>query len=146
MEGLTIRVRQERDRAAIDAVMRRSPEAAGWAPEGDAGLACWVGETGVGVVGFVVARAVADEVEILNLAVDPSARRRGAGAALLAAALEHGRCAGARGAFLEVRQSNRAAIGFYERHGFVRTGLRRGYYRDPEEDALLMGLALPDPA
>jgi ribosomal-protein-alanine N-acetyltransferase len=49
---------------------------------------------------------------------------------------------GARRMELEVRISNRAAIALYERAGFVQDGRRRGYYRDPEEDAVLMGLPL----
>lgn len=144
MERLTVRLWEERDRAAIDAVTRRSPEAASWVPKGDAGFICLAAESRAGVIGFVVARAAADELEILNLAVDPSARRQGAGSALLAAALERGWHAGARRAFLEVRESNRPAKSFYERHGFATVGLRRGYYCNPEEDALLMELVLSD--
>ncbi len=146
MEGLTIRLREARDRAAMEAVLRRSPEAADWVPEGDASAACWVAETRAGVIGFLVASAAADELEILNVAVDPAARRQGAGAALLDAALEYGRRVGARRVFLEVRESNRPARDFYGRHGFVTVGLRRGYYRHPQEDALLMELALADSA
>jgi ribosomal-protein-alanine N-acetyltransferase len=64
-------------------------------------------------------------------------RGGGAAAMLLDAALERARAAGNLRAVLEVRVSNRRAIRFYEKHGFVRVGKRKGYYSDSGEDALL---------
>lgn len=144
MEGLTIRPLEKSDGAAIERIARQSPEAARWRPHSYEGLPGWVAESRAGVVGFVVARSVADEMEILNLAVDPAERRRGVGGALLDTALGCGRRDGARRAWLEVRESNRAARCFYERHGFVVAGRRRRYYSGPEEDALLMAFTLLD--
>jgi len=91
--------------------------------------------------GFVVARRAADEVEILLVAVTPAARRRGAGTALVAAALADAARAGAVAAHLEVRASNAAAIALYQRLGFVAVGRRPRYY-DATEDAVLMSRAL----
>ena len=88
------------------------------------------------LVGFLVARLVAPEIEILNLGVDPAARRRGTGTALLAEALRWGARNGAQKAFLEVRASNLAAIDFYESRGFQIAGRRTNYYSAPVEDAL----------
>jgi ribosomal-protein-alanine N-acetyltransferase len=87
--------------------------------------------------GFVLSRAVADEVEILLVVVAPAARRRGLGRALLRAALAQATVA--RTAFLEVRVSNAAAIALYEGVGFVAVGRRPRYY-DGGEDALSMRL------
>jgi [ribosomal protein S18]-alanine N-acetyltransferase len=138
MEGLTIRPLAAGDGAAIERITRSSPEAANWPAETYAELSGWVAETSAGVIGFIAARAVAGEMEVLNLAVDPVGRRSGAGRALLDAALDAGRNAGARRAYLEVRESNRAARRFYERRGFAMIGERPRYYSDPEEDAILM--------
>lgn len=144
MEGLTIRPLQRADGPAIEAITRESPEAAGWPAKSYARMAGWAAEAQAGIVGFLVTRIVADELEILNLAVDPHERRRGVGGALLDAAIEQGRRSHVRRAFLEVRESNRGAQRFYERHGFAVFGRRTRYYSDPEEDALLMTRALVD--
>ncbi len=98
----------------------------------------WDGE----VIGFIIGRQVADEAEILNLAVAPSARRRGEGGALLEAALEEFRSRGVSRAFLEVRESNETGMSFYEKRGFFKTGRRPGYYRDPVEAAIVMEMKL----
>lgn len=80
---------------------------------------------------------VADgEAELLNIAVLPEHRRRGAGAALLNAAIHRARTFGARRMWLEVRESNSTAIAFYHRHGFAGHGRRPAYYSSPAEDAL----------
>lgn len=90
------------------------------------------------VSGYLVVRWAAGEAEILNLAVDPGARRRGVAKALL----DHGFSSlvgrSVEEVFLEVRQSNRPAVELYRRHGFALVGVRRGYYRKPVEDALVL--------
>lgn len=102
-------------------------------------MAGWVGEGGAGdVAGFLVARRVASDLEILNFAVRPAARRRGVGGALLGEALAWAKGFEAQSAFLEVRLSNVAALRFYERHNFEVTGRRPRYYTAPIEDALLL--------
>ena len=89
-------------------------------------------------MGFLVGRELGDEAEVLNLAVKPGERRRGAGRELLQAALEEFRARGVSRVFLEVRESNEAAIAFYAKQGFSRMGRRPAYYRDPDEAAVLM--------
>jgi ribosomal-protein-alanine N-acetyltransferase len=90
------------------------------------------------IVGYVFARISGPEGEILDLAVRPERRRRGIAAALLAAVREALHAAGARELYLEVRQSNQAAIALYGAHGFRPVGLRPHYYRNPPEDALVL--------
>lgn len=91
---------------------------------------------------FIIGRQVADEAEILNLAVILPKRRRGEGAGLLKAALEEFRARHVSRVFLEVRESNESAIAFYAGHGFSKTGRRAGYYHDPEEAAIVMEIKL----
>ena len=84
--------------------------------------------TEAGVVGFALSRAVADEAELLLLAVSPAARRRGVGGALLRSMIAEARGRGIAKVHLEVRASN-DAIALYTSAGFVKTGERRAYYR-----------------
>ena len=97
---------------------------------------------GVGVLGYVVAWFVADEGEIANLAVSPSARGMGVGRALLDAALEAAARRGVGAVYLEVRDSNERARRLYESRGFEEVGRRRGYYRRPVEDAIVLRRSL----
>jgi ribosomal-protein-alanine N-acetyltransferase len=90
------------------------------------------------VVGFCSFWRVLDELHINNLAVHPSVRRRGIGASLLSFVLNEGARMGARRATLEVRRSNDAARHLYERLGFAAAGVRRAYYSNPVEDALVL--------
>jgi len=80
-------------------------------------------------VGFALARVAADECEVLTLAVTPSQRRHGVGAALLAATLDHAQGLGARHVFLEVAADNLPAQAMYGAAGFRRVGVREGYFR-----------------
>jgi ribosomal-protein-alanine N-acetyltransferase len=91
-----------------------------------------------GVAGYLVARAMGDEAEILNVAVDATLRETGIGRALLEASLQTLRAAGVSAVFLEVRVSNAPARRLYEASGFAEVGRRRGYYDDPVEDAVVM--------
>jgi len=95
------------------------------------------------VVGFIVARALGEEWEIENVAVAGQARRRGLGTRLLGELLDLARNSGARAVFLEVRESNLAARALYEKWAFVESGRRKGYYREPEEDALIYKFDFP---
>lgn len=94
------------------------------------------------LVAFVVAHAVIDEAHIVNFAVDQKARRRGVGRELLSYLLSDLYKRGVRWVTLEVRRSNRAALGLYEGMGFQEVGVRVGYYPDNQEDALVMSLNL----
>ena len=102
----------------------------------------WVVEDREGIDGFLVARKVLNETEIMNLAVNPDARNCGFGSALLKEVLEWGKTAGATRAFLEVRASNMGGLRFYKGHRFEVTGRRPRYYTAPVEDALLLSLTL----
>jgi ribosomal-protein-alanine N-acetyltransferase len=95
------------------------------------------------VIGYVVARGVAGEGEILNIAVDSSFRGRGIACALIRHTLTRLALLGVGSVYLEVRESNRAARSLYERLGFSEVGRRRGYYRRPREDAVLLRAAIP---
>ncbi len=94
------------------------------------------------IVGSVLGRRVADEAEILTIAVDPALRGEGLGRRLLAEAVARLAAAGATTVWLEVRPSNLAARRMYQAAGFVATGVRRGYYRRPTEDALILSLRI----
>lgn len=102
-----------------------------------------VAEDSAGVViGYAIAVAVIDEAEILNLAVRPSDRGAGLGGKLLDAAVAEAASRGAEQIFLEVRESNELARRLYASRGFSPVSRRRGYYRDPVEDALVLRLAV----
>jgi len=90
------------------------------------------------VAAFCTVWVVLDEVHVNNLAVRPQCRGGGVGRALLEFVLRMGLGLGARRATLEVRQSNAAALKLYERLGFRVAGVRRNYYANPVEDALVL--------
>ena len=96
------------------------------------------GDGAARLLGYVVALVVGAEAEIADLAVAPEERRRGIGRALLERALAELAAEGVRTLYLEVRESNRAARTLYDAHGFDTIGRRRGYYRQPVEDALVL--------
>jgi ribosomal-protein-alanine N-acetyltransferase len=92
--------------------------------------------------GYLMGWLVVDQLHILNFAIDPDFQRRGLAARLLREAAERGVALGMEEFTLEVRQSNIPALGFYKKHGFRETGVRRGYYVDNGEDAIIMACAL----
>lgn len=93
------------------------------------------------VVGYALFRRMADEGELLRLAVDAEHRRRGIAARLQAEGLRHLQRLGVRTVYLEVRSDNQEAIRLYEREGWCRSGRRRRYYRDGA-DAWIYRLSL----
>jgi ribosomal-protein-alanine N-acetyltransferase len=90
------------------------------------------------VAGFCAFWLVVDEVHINNVAIRPELRGRGYGTALLQRVFAEGRRLGARRATLEVRVSNLDAQRLYSRLGFTAAGVRRGYYSNPVEDAVIL--------
>jgi [ribosomal protein S18]-alanine N-acetyltransferase len=90
--------------------------------------------------GFVLARTIGGEAEILTLAVTPAARRRGIGRALLEAAIVKARAMGATVLFLEVGADNLAALALYAGLGFAQVGTRKAYYAG--KDAAVLRLSL----
>ena len=95
------------------------------------------GEDGV-LIGYLVVSRYVDAWHVMNVAVDPDHRGRGVATMLLERLFELTVDDARRGYTLEVRVSNATAIALYERLGFTSSGLRRGYYTDNREDALIM--------
>jgi ribosomal-protein-alanine N-acetyltransferase len=98
-----------------------------------------------GVVAYAVVWFIVDEIHIGNIAVRPDRQGEGVGRWLLERVLEEGRRRAMVFATLEVRPSNRAALALYERFGFRKIAVRRRYYRDNDEDAWVLAIAL-DPS
>jgi ribosomal-protein-alanine N-acetyltransferase len=144
----TIRVFLPADAAAVTEILKGSPEASQWTEWGFRELLGWRGvlalvrEDDRKVIGFIIGRQVGGEAEILNAAVIVARRRKGEGGALLKAVMDEFRARRVSRVFLEVRESNQAGIAFYEKHGFSKTGRRAGYYRDPDEAAIVMEMKL----
>ena len=92
------------------------------------------------IIAYLCVWVVFEELRFLTLAVRSAFRRQGIGFQLVSYALQVGISKGTRRALLEVRQSNEAAQALYEKFGFQRYGARKGYYTNPEEDAILMWL------
>lgn len=88
--------------------------------------------------GYVILYYVPDEGEIARIGVDSAYRRQGAARSLFGQLLEICKEKGIHRLMLEVRQGNRAAVSFYRKCGFTVDGIRKAYYTDPCEDALLM--------
>jgi [ribosomal protein S18]-alanine N-acetyltransferase len=144
-----VRAMEPRDIDAALAIQAASPEIAQWNAS-DYDLSARPGILGLiaeqpedrRFAGFLVARQVLDECEILNLAVAPASRRRGVATSLLRALLESATRRGTAAIYLEVRASNAAARAFYERNGFREIARRTNYYNFPIEDALVLELPL----
>ena len=156
-EGLQVRLGAAGDLDAIVALERATAEAPHWAVanyeailggrDGDSveGLqrCLFVAEGAAGLVGFAVgafAAGVCGELE--SVAVDADWRRAGIGRVLCGAVVEWCKARGVEAVELEVRAWSAGAIALYEDLGFVEVGRRPGYYREPEEDAVLMRLGL----
>ncbi len=140
---MLIRRLEPRDVEGVLAIQRACPEVAQWlAADYERAARCttaaWVAEDETGLAGFLVARSLLGENEILNFAVRPNARRTGIGSKLLEEALDWSKRSCAKRVMLEVRESNFAAQSFYARHGFRIVGRRGRYYSNPTEEALLL--------
>ncbi len=123
------------DLEAVAAIQEASPGAAGWKVADYLEQDFLVAVAENRVVGFLVARSVAeDEREILNVAVRPDFRRKGVARALFERAMQNF----SGSIFLEVRESNGAAIQFYKSLGFKELSRRVGYYDSPAESAIVM--------
>jgi len=145
--AMQIRVANSADVSAIVAIEKQCETAAHWSHEqyeraiADPNRAVLVlGDESV--EGFLVARQVAQEWELENIVVAPAMRGRGFGSLLMQQFLAHAKASRAETIFLEVRESNTAARGLYEKFGFVESGVRRGYYSSPTEDAVTYQLKL----
>jgi len=101
---------------------------------------CWVAEADGRVVGMVVTWLFVDEAHIATIATHPDYRRQGIARQLLIFTLQAAIRKGAQSSFLEVRASNLPAQEMYRKFGYVEVGRRKRYYRDNDEDAILMNL------
>ena len=142
---MIIRTLQVRDLPAIEQIERDSYRTP-WSRSMFAGelsktssvcLGALEEETGE-LVGYLIVSRYVDAWHVMNVAVDPAHRRRGIARTLLARLFEETSGDGRRGYTLEVRVSNVGAIKLYEALGFRGRGVRRGYYTDNREDALIM--------
>ena len=95
------------------------------------------------VIAYVIGRIIPPEGEIYRVAVRPECRKRGIGYRLLDYAMKTSRGDGLEVTFLEVRKSNAPAISLYTAYGFLQASVRKNYYRDPTEDAIVMIKANP---
>jgi [ribosomal protein S18]-alanine N-acetyltransferase len=141
--AVEIRGLQMRDLGAIEEIERRS-YATPWSRSMFAGeLAkpssiCLGAFEGGQLLGYMIISRYVDAWHVMNVAVDPDHRRRGIAMSLLERLFELTDDATRRGYTLEVRVSNDGAIRLYEEAGFRARGIRRGYYTDNREDALIM--------
>ena len=106
-----------------------------------AALLCAKSGDGI-TAGYVGVYFMGEDADITNVAVLPAHRRKGLADSLITALEALCRERGVLRLHLEVRASNVPAIALYEKHGFFRDGLRRNYYRNPREDAVLMTLQI----
>jgi [ribosomal protein S18]-alanine N-acetyltransferase len=142
---IEIRRLTQRDLEAIDRIERRSYPtpwsrsmfASELSKPSSVSLGAYETETGE-LVGYLVISRYVDAWHVMNVAVVPERRRQGIACALFDRLFEVTGNDGRRGYTLEVRISNEAAIKLYERLGFQSRGVRRGYYTDNREDALIM--------
>jgi [ribosomal protein S18]-alanine N-acetyltransferase len=141
--GLEIRRLTLRDLPAIEEIERRSYPTP-WSRSMFAGELTKSSSIGLGaledgrLVGYLIVSRYVDAWHVMNIAVHPRRRGHGMGSALLERLFETTEADARRGYTLEVRVSNEGAIRLYERFGFKRRGVRRGYYTDNREDALIM--------
>jgi ribosomal-protein-alanine N-acetyltransferase len=149
-----IRVRDFRagDVDAVMAIQQHSVTASAWTREhylavvrrqNDRRHALVIEEDGE-VGGFIIGSKIGEEWEIENVAVKPDARRRGLGSHMVGEFINLAKIIGAKAIFLEVRESNRAARALYEKWAFTEEGRRKSYYKDPEEDALILKFSFPE--
>ena len=103
-------------------------------------LSLWlIAEENGMVCGYVGSQTVLDETDMMNIAVHPDCRRRGVASALIGELVNQLRERGSHVLRLEVRESNVHAISLYESMGVTQLGLRKNYYRNPKENALILG-------
>ena len=90
------------------------------------------------VAGYIGSQSTIDETDVMNVAVHPDRRRQGIAENLITHLIQELKNRGSHALMLEVRASNAPAIALYEKLGFRQVGLRKNYYRNPKEDALIL--------
>ena len=104
----------------------------------------WVAEYQNEIVGYIIGWCFGPEAQVGTFGVDPRYRRNRIGERLLSTLIKNSKSRSSEAVFLEVRKSNIAAQHLYSKHGFVVSGVRKHYYADNNEDALLMTLSLKE--
>ena len=155
--SLRVRRAQAADVSAMMALQHESPTAADWSRQQYEALfvtasgqqrserLAWIAEedsAAHGILAFLVAQCIDAEWELENIVVAAAIRRRGVGTRLLSEFIIYARAGEGSGIFLEVRESNQRARALYRKLGFEETGLRKSYYSNPPEDAILCSLRL----
>ena len=135
------------DSVAIADLESRCVGAANWGEAayreiGANGMIGWAAARENVVLGFILVRVLADEMEVFNLAVDPNERRKGIAARLLELSIESAKHARVKRVYLEVRESNSGARAFYASKKFEERWRRKNYYSQPAENALVLVLRL----
>lgn len=147
---MNTRVGRSEDIEALVGLERQAPTAAHWPEsfyrglfeEGAPERISLIAEDGGVLQGFLIARISSDECELENVVVAESSQRRGLASKLIQELVKAAGDRKAARVFLEVRESNAAARGLYEKCGFAIHGRRKSYYTAPTEDALLYNLVL----
>jgi len=104
----------------------------------------WVLEVDDSLCGYILYHKVLDEAMVLNFAIDPCLQGLGYGDYLLKHSLDKLAAEGCCHFYLDVRKSNQIALKLYTKHGFLALGTRKQYYDHPAEDAIVMGMKLPE--
>ncbi|OAG27116.1 ribosomal protein S18-alanine N-acetyltransferase [Thermodesulfatator autotrophicus] len=102
----------------------------------------WVALLDEKLVGYICFWIIRDEVHLANIAVHPRYRQKGIGSKLLKTFLSFAKRKGAKRVYLEVRARNKLAQKFYQKFGFLKDGIRKAYYQDTKDDAILMSKRL----
>ena len=150
---MILRAAMAADMSAILGIELASAEAPHWSEPvwesvlskgvgGPVARACFVAEIDGHVHGFAVVSVAGTEAELESVAVEPTVRRMGVGRALCSEVMVWARSRGAKRMGLEVRASSEGAAALYASLGFSEEGRRRGYYKEPIDDAVLMSMRL----
>lgn len=105
-------------------------------------ISFWVAKTAGKVAGYMLLQRMISEMELHTFAVSPDLRRRGIATKLLEHMRDEAKKAGVKFIFLQVRPTNKEARALYEKFGFKSIGMRRRYYRDNGEDAIVMKMEI----
>lgn len=104
---------------------------------------CLVAEEDDTILGYAFLMVAYDQLELLKIAVRPELRKRGVGACLMESMFSYAKENEMTAILLEVRSKNEAAISLYERFGFTRCGIRKDYYKNPSDNAVMMWFEFP---
>ena len=99
---------------------------------------CFIMEDEYKIAAYIIFRVNAEEAELFRIATDNEKRKKGCGQKLMTMMMSSLDSMGVKKVFLEVRSQNKSAISLYDRCGFKKIGIRKGYYNNPDDDAFIM--------